>query len=617
MTTQIQRSKPHWKTAALGTALGIAIAGSVVFSAALAVHSSAGIFELDGDATDPAGGKDDWQGVFDLGGVVPPATGGAVAGPQEIFIDDLPPTAEFGNKEMQYDAGKDTLDVSAWTRKLVANVTPDKNNITNAYAKNYHVDHDGDPATPDHSIIHFGADRYANNGDAALGFWFFQKKVDYSGSNGFGPAHTARNLVTGQRGDILVQVDFVSGGSSSEIQIFEWVGSGGSHGPLDELGFATANGSTVCADLPNQADAACATTNNAATPSYWNYTPKFGSSGTFPAESFFEGGIDLTAFAGNICLNSFLANTRTSHSETADLKDLALGDFNTCGSIDLVGKTCDKVANVSPTYDAVNEVYQTQHTLTIRNDGGGSDVFDVMVRDNAVNDVTECKITAITGGSGHSLSLPLQIASNAAFYKVANSLAPGVANQMMVTLLCTSPVPQFHNSATVQAGQSPGGSSLVDTYTESDGDVAACELKLDPSLTISKACNKDVVLDPVTFAPKVCVDLSIQNTSSPAQKIDLTSFTDVRMDGTQSNLLANLKTAGGQATDATLDPGETVYAEDCYTPAKPDGSQTDPDLVQYSDFAKVSGRGRALPNTVVNADSNEAVCKLCPIGANN
>ncbi len=55
--------------------------------------------------------------------------------------------------------------------------------------------------------------------------------------------------------------------------------------------------------------------------------------------SFVEGGIDLTQIYGSLdavpCFTNFLADTRTSASESADLKDFALGNVDTCGKVEL------------------------------------------------------------------------------------------------------------------------------------------------------------------------------------------------------------------------------------------------------------------------------------------
>jgi len=607
MTIGQRKIKPGWLTAAGGTVLGLAIAGTALFSTALAVHNAPFPFELDGNVKQD-GTLDDWQNVFELNGVLPPGTGTPHATGAEVFLRDLP--SGGGGKETQYDAGKDTLDLSGWTRKDVTKVTPDKDNITDAFAKQYMVDHDNNPATPDHRVVYFGADRLANNGDAALGFWFFQRHVDLTGSNGFSPVHT-RHTAT-QRGDILIQADFVSGGSDSQIHIYEWYGTGGNvGGSLQLIAMADANGNTVCLS----GDAACATTNETITGSYWPYTPKFGTAGRFPTESFFEGGIDLTALVGDICFNSFLANTRTSHSETADLKDLALGDFNTCGSIQLVKKECMAQTNVSPVYMADSELYQTKHQLTILNDGMGSNVFDVGVRDNSVGGDNLCKIVYIdapnaTGLPSITLPAGIPFPNNSTFIKLADTLAPGVANQMTVTLLCTSPLPLFANSASIRAGQTAGGTSLTDDYAESSADTAACAINVPTGLVLTKSCPTGaVVLDSSNgYKPKVCVDITLQNTGQ--SKIDITSLMDEHADGSAaSNLLSQVGTS-----PYTIDPGDTVSnIRDCYTPTGPDSAQTDPDLAGYSDTVKASGHPHtAAAGVTIDASETSATCLLCP-----
>lgn len=620
------RVRPSWMAAALGTALGASLVGGILLTDALAVHGSPFPFELDGNVTNNGGNSlDDWQNVFELDAVTPPGSGTPHASGAEVFIRDLPPQ-NGQNKESQYDAGKDSLDLSGWTRKDVAKVVPDKDNITDAFAKQYMVDHDGNSATPEHRVIYFGADRFANNGDAALGFWFFQQRVQLTGTNGFSPNHTARNDNTGQRGDILVQVDFVSGGSNSQIQIFEWLGNnappagtpssklfGG--GTLLELAAGSANGNTVCLN----GDTACATTNEVANiGSYWPYVPKSGSANRFPAESFFEGGIDITALVGDLCFNSFLANTRTSHSETADLKDLALGDFNTCGHIDLVRKTCEAETGVSPVYDASTELYQTKHVLTIRNDGLGGNVYDVAIRDDAISDDATCNIIAINGGIGNpTIGTGIPLPDKDTFVQVADQLAAGIANQMTVTLLCQATVDSFHNSATVQAGQVDGGTSLTDSYAEggpedpNDTDVnPQCHLELNPSVQITKSCDA-VTLDAADgFKPQVCVDISIKNTSQPAQKVDIDLFKDYRMDGTVDDLIDQIPLVGGHRE---LQPGEQINITDrCYHPVKPDSDQTDPDLARYTNEVKADATGHASGTT--STTSGTRTCDLCPTG---
>ena len=73
-------TKRGWLFAAGGTALGVALAGAFLFSTALAVHNPPFPFELDGNIKKDTS-RDDWQNVFGLSAVAPPATGTPVAVP--------------------------------------------------------------------------------------------------------------------------------------------------------------------------------------------------------------------------------------------------------------------------------------------------------------------------------------------------------------------------------------------------------------------------------------------------------------------------------------------------------------------------------------------------------
>lgn len=630
-------TQPAWITATLALAVSVVVAGTALLTSppAQAVHDEPTPFETDGNPT-RATADDDWNSVFELPQagsplVYPSPRGTPTAGDGETFVSDGPNLA--GGKETSAWSGsnKDIDLIETWEYKS-AKVVPDKDNITNAYAKAYRVDHDGDGGddagdTPSHLVIHFGADRFANNGDAALGFWFFRNSVGL-GPNG---QFTGEHVV----GDILVQVDFVGGGSSSEVQIFQWVGSGGSHGALDQLELAASNGYAVC--TPD--DAACAVTNDTATPSPWAYTPKSGSAGIFPSESFFEAGIDITQLVGDVCFSSFMAETRSSHSETAELKDFALGDFDLC-SVD-VEKVCVDDADY-PVVDATNETFTTKHTVTITNDGFGGTLYDVELRDNSVADATAtapakvCAISAISGGSGGP-SIPtggLLFDDNTQFIEVANELT----GSMTVTLICVTGENPFRNGVSVQSRSSPTGSSDVtddDTETQTEADV--CGLTLSANLKVSKWCqgdagaagdmnpayaaraaavpalpNRAVFLNPATgYKPEVCVDIKLENMTAD-QRMEIQSFTDsdvgdllteVPLDGKNRRTLAPM----GQS-------GSSVIVSRCYTPTAPDGDQQDPGLATYSDTVSAYGRGAIVPTRfpTTGSISDTATCKLCP-----
>jgi hypothetical protein len=247
---------------------------------------------------------------------------------------------------------KDIQAISAWTWKQTGSTSvQDKADIEHAYAAQY-----GD-------LLYFGADRFSNSGDTVMGFWFFRSGVakvgpDAQGNGTFTGTHTAR--VDGpdpgdpplSRGDILIVSDFRQGGKAPQIQVYEWVASGGSASAnLDLIGGGPNPAS--CTQAPGErqndppvppvsgGDPLCATANQFIITSPWLYDAKSNSGGTsgdngagkFGVATFMEGGIDLGFFGfADTCFSSFMAETRASHSVTSTLSDFVLGEFGACES---------------------------------------------------------------------------------------------------------------------------------------------------------------------------------------------------------------------------------------------------------------------------------------------
>lgn len=582
------RPRPHWKTAALGTLLGAGIVAAGLFGLAYALNPT-NPFEIDGNADDNVGGGSDWAAELPLNG------------PGETFVIDQIPTVAT---ERYFTGGgsKDDNDVPAW-RSAAGNPTPNKSNITNAYAKAY-----TDPSN-NHLIIAFGADRFDDEGDAAMGFWFFANDVTTSGT-GFTGLHTDQ--------DVLIQVDYVNGGSVAEIQIFKWQGDGtGTHGSpkkvLKEIGFGSGSGNAVvCNDSadPDKDNAACVTTNGSNITEYWTHIPADPTpNGVIPQRHFIEGAIDITALFGNVCFSSFMAETRTSHSETATLKDFALGDFELC-SISATNKDCDQVAGVSPLYDQTTDLFQTRHTLTIQN--GFGPVYDVQVQDNSVGSGTTCDVVQINGSNVANIPLPED-----GWVQVANTLAANAS--MTVGILCQSSLNPLPNSATVRASSSDNGPPIPgdtnDTASESntDADVLACGVNITPMLEATKTC-KSLLLDPQTFKPQACVTISVTNPTASQQVIDVDSFENfLGPDGvsstTKASILAAFQTANG-GNLALPANGTPVTFDVCYEPTGPDNGETDPSKVVYSDTVQVFGTGRQN-NAEASAVASTS-CRLCP-----
>ena len=269
-----------------------------------------GLFELDYDGDDVAdvadngngGDGDDWENIWDGSDSSLANTG---------IIDDTPST---GNNDNVLTGGgtKDDIDFPSWKWKT-AKPTPDKNNITNAYAAAYQ-----DLVTDD-LIIYFGADRFANNGDAQIGFWFLQSSVGPVGASagGFSGNHVD--------GDILILANFLNGGVVGDVDVFKWCLGCGDSGN-NNLEFLGAFGE--CDGLGTDA---CALNNSGEISSFWPYDPKFGTTGFIPDNSLFEGGINISEMIGDVCLTTFMVETRSSQSTDAVLKDFTFAEFSVCG----------------------------------------------------------------------------------------------------------------------------------------------------------------------------------------------------------------------------------------------------------------------------------------------
>lgn len=276
----------------------------------------ANTFELDGNPQEGTAVGDDWQTLFNGGG-------------SQIASSDVPVVdgADFAGGDRTWFKGggsKDTRDTTLWQHSDT-DVAPDKDEIVNAAVAAYLVPDQpgpgGDADSDDDLVITFHSDRFSNDGDAAIGFWFFKAKTTLT-ATGFTPAHT--------NGDTFVVSDFNEGEGINTIRVFEWLNGAlvektlpGS-GPLDcqESG----HNPFVCAteNRTDQDDVA----------SVWPYTPKanVGTPNKYPDFTFLEGGINISAVIpdSDECFASFLAETRSSTSPTAQLKDFALGDFPIC-----------------------------------------------------------------------------------------------------------------------------------------------------------------------------------------------------------------------------------------------------------------------------------------------
>lgn len=340
--------------------LGAVIAASTAVSVPVSAvdGNPPGLFELDGNTVDgtdasppdPFAGVD-WGYLYNTNNPLP-ANMVDFTG----ILRDLSPATIFWK-----GGSKDVEDVTEWWYKNGS--VSDKSDITDAYAaaftntKNICLDAQSKPVEcaagseedAVHSagdlIVYFGMDRYGNDGDTFGGFWFFQDPevglVPNTTQGEWQGAHVKRD--GDQPGDVLVLVEYPqASGSTPVIKVYEW-----DPDDLDNNNVAP-NLELLYTETQAKCDGwgdkwACAIVNTVALPGEpaWPYIPKGGTDASpLPAQSFFEGGINLTKILGATpCISSFLAETRSSRSETASLEDFAFGDFEVCGAT--VSKSCE------------------------------------------------------------------------------------------------------------------------------------------------------------------------------------------------------------------------------------------------------------------------------------
>jgi hypothetical protein len=541
-------------------AILVAVAG--LSGPASAVHNE-GVFELDGNAVDdPAVPGIDWAGVY------------ANPGAGQSFIPD--PVNSNTDNNFTGGGSKDERDISKagitntfWQN--AATTPPDKDDLEHAFAALYTVGTD--------EVIYFGADRYSNSGDSAIGFWFFKQTVKANPDGTFSGVHTV--------GDILVTSDFLQGGGASVINVFEWNGNAGS--PLTLLAHSEVkNGVPVGGTIDpvtglfcTTSDTACAVANKGDTAAPWPYTFKGNAApNTFPHGTFFEGGINLTQLLGGTeCFSSFMAMTRTAASTTAQLKDFVLGPFKNCSIA--VSKTCN-VTRVTTPADNTNLLYAASYSGVVTNTSDGALPVGtvITVRDDVG---TPDPATADDQTQSFTLNSPL----------TKNATVPFSGS------FFTNANPP-HN--TVYATASFSGNILTAKY-----DVDCSALALNPNISLTKICGSsdgtkpgtELVLNGGVLALKVNVSGQVCNTSSTAG-LDLSvSVTDDVLGSPPNPVFSG-----------ALGVGQCANYDYSYFPTAGDGPTSPASAGIFTDHVTAVGSNPRLPAPVIA--TNSAHCKVCP-----
>lgn len=302
------------------------------------------VFELDRniEANNATPAAHDWSQVF---------AGSGHDADRARFLEDATIPLTATDDQPATGATKDTNDIDGWDCKE-AGLSPPKNDMANAFVASYTVtvaagDFHGTTQTTEshsHQLIYFGLDRIdSDNGNANVGFWILKKNHTCDASAGTATWTGGKHSL----GDTLIVSEFTGGGGVSTIQVFVWCSDpaspdlkcgsstnltppapGKGDGPL-QLRFSGAD----CLTGTNVSALACATVNvsDGTLDPPWPYVGAIGSA--YERGAFFEGGIDATGLGLDLrCAGTFVANTRSSQSTTAQMHDFSIGQVDLCSA---------------------------------------------------------------------------------------------------------------------------------------------------------------------------------------------------------------------------------------------------------------------------------------------
>lgn len=553
------------------------------------------LFEIDGDSitgntctsTDKTAlGCDDWNL---LNGDGTTANSGAPGHSLTRTFASEP----AGVNVFQGGGSKDPLPLLSWRWKQGS--TPDKDTITNAYAAAY-KDNEGD------LNLMFGADRFAVNGSANIGLWFFQDNVYPvgTGSGGFHGAHT--------NNDLFVVSAFSQGGGYSTITVYQW----------DDTCTRAVKNPTKgqCADTnlkflyssPGNVTcgyAGCAFVNTGEITVQWAYLAKFGSSSKLiPAGGFFEGGLDVgTLLPGTTlpCFTSFLIETRSSQETSAVLKDFISGSFKVCGIT--VTKNCGTNAN-APYLNAGGTSVHYHYDGTVQNVGIGT-LYNVTLIDNEL----PVAATNITFAPSNRIFSSLNAGNAPTAWTLDFDLtAPSVQNRASAM-------------GAIAANANPTACGDVGTVCSPVTEWATCSFTAPTTITVTKACGipKGYPGAPLASIPgttlengtgEVAVRVNFSGEVCNTGQIPLSGFS-----------LTDSPSATITTLPATLNAGECTQYSGTYKPTTFAGDGVTAGRYNFTDNIKVTGATGTLgspPAPASGCTDSDAqacavkTCNICP-----
>ena len=576
----------------LGAVLSlVALLAVLAVPNALAVHDL-GVFQLDKNAstadqsTPPA--AEDWDLIckahpstctFAPGYSQPSGT--TVAKPSQFVVDP----SEASTDDILKGGTKDDNDISSW-KWASAKPAPPKNDITHAFAAEYTCGGSEDNSIPGctgttgDKLLYFGGDRFSNSGSANLAFWFFQHKITQKLADGttdaqpgqvctlgagcnFGGTHKEGEFPHNPNnvGDILIISAF---GPHAQVQVYEWVGVGNAPTPCftnacSLVPLIPASAGQACEDivLGGPSDNACATVNDAVTPSPWTLNQKNAPANSFQPTNFFEGGLNLTNLGlANACFSSFLMNTRASAAGDAELHDKILGQFQRC--VPNLTTSASNQGTVTPGTAVHDTATVTVTGATNPDDATGTVHFFLCGPDPAVNPDCSTGGTAIGDGTLADSTANPTDGISAADSPDVNCAAPGTG--------CSTATPSVNPLA-------PGrycfrAEAELTNYPNPDAftnDTTECFRVKDTS----------AITTAQTWLPNDSAHVTTGSGAAPSGTVDFTLYTG--SDCTAGNEIhtfagKTVDSSGNASTDnmtfaIAVTPGETISWKAVFTPS--------------------------------------------------
>ena len=402
-----------------------------------------------------------------------------------------------GTSTILKTGSKASNDISTWT--VSTQSSPPKD----AYLAGTIADYIAPPggAVGGHQLVYLGSTRFAPQGSATIGIWFFQENVAICPSGKNLCVAGTTTLATHKNKDLFLFLTFAGGGDATIVPA-EW-----------ENGSLVTNSALIT--CPSANAQGCAVTNNKTSITLGNSNgtgavPGVGFNvsgsgwagfpgGVVPVNQFQETGVDFNDIFGGVapCFSSVMFASVSSGSSpgNAEMKSILLGSFNTCAIS--VNKACGtgtpSVAGGTVTYPISG---------TVANVGGGT-VGSLSLTDafnNAAQNFDSGSLSCTCGATGCTIT-----GTNCA----SVSLGPGGTVNYSATITTTQN--GGSDIITASMGGSGGGSATAQSNT------ATCTpLSFNTGVTISKSCTPGATLvqNAGLVAVSVAVGGTVMNTSS-------------------------------------------------------------------------------------------------------